>query len=100
MDYSLLLGEIVQTKDQVMEVCAQDPVKGRGIYLDDQDRVWQIAIIDPLNIYDIEKKLEYMAKAPRFGHAMSCVPPDAYKTRFMGFMEGNFNQLETSYQSQ
>ena len=49
-----------------------------------------MGIIDPLTNFGAGKNLEYTFKRCRFGHRMSCVPPDRYALRFMDFMREIF----------
>lgn len=67
-------------------MCKEDPVIGRGIYIDTEERAWLIGFIDPLNQYDYTKQFEYYAKVPQHGNTMSCVPPALYAPRFKEFM--------------
>jgi hypothetical protein len=73
-------------------MCREDPVIGRGIYIDTEDRAWLIGFIDPLNQYDYTKKFEYYAKMPQHGNTMSCVPPGLYAPRFKDFMSSILNE--------
>ena len=52
--------------------------------------IYQMGIIDPLTNFNAKKNIEYSAKRCRFGHRMSCVPPQIYANRFMGFMKEIF----------
>ena len=92
MDYSLILGKIKQSAEQVRKVCRANPLKGRGVYIDQDDQPWMIGVIDPLNPYDIEKKAEYYLKVWKHGETMSCIPPHPYKLRWDNFMENCFKE--------
>lgn len=52
--------------------------------------IYQMGIIDPLTSFNAKKNIEYSAKRCRFGHRMSCVPPQIYSNRFMKFMREIF----------
>lgn len=52
--------------------------------------IYQMGIIDPLTNFNAKKNVEYSLKRCRFGHRMSCVPPQIYAARFMGFMREIF----------
>jgi len=57
-----------------------------GVYVDNKNRAWLLGVIDPLNVFDFEKKFEYYAKYPKWGLTMSCVPPNDYRDRWVHFM--------------
>ena len=66
--------------------------------------IYHIAIIDYLQGYDIEKKMENFYKVQmkqRKEYKISCVPPKLYKTRFFKFMKDNvvINQFRKSRES-
>jgi hypothetical protein len=62
LDYSLLLGEITTNVNEVREACAQNPELGRGVYIDENGKPYILGVIDPLNVYDFRKVVEYQAK--------------------------------------
>lgn len=106
MDYSFLAGQIKTrdpddpnctkpTLDDIRRICAEDQRKARGVYITEKTgkkEAWVLAIIDPLNPYDIEKIGEYWLKYPKHGHSMSCIPPRPYKVRWHQFMKECFNE--------
>ena len=86
----MIAGKIKNDISEVEAKCKEDPKKGNGVYIDENNQAWLLGIIDPLNPWDIEKIAEYYIKKPRHGHNMSCVPPKAYKERFVAFMSNGF----------
>jgi hypothetical protein len=86
IDYSFLVGELKPSLKEIRDMCKENPVIGRGIYIDTEERAWLVGFIDPLNQYDYTKQFEYYAKVPQHGTTMSCVPPALYSPRFKDFM--------------
>ena len=93
MDYSLLLGEIESTEEELKELkewCQSEDEKDRphGIYINsDGTKAYVLAIIDCLTDYNCKKKAEYAFKCvTSCSKKMSCVPPSDYATRFFNFL--------------
>lgn len=50
-------------------------------------KAYLLGIIDPLTKFTLRKEAEFQLKKMRHGYEMSCVPPDAYATRFRSSMK-------------
>ena len=85
IDYSLLLGKILSTPEEVRKLVAADPELGRGVYFCKGD-AYVMGIIDPLTGFSDLKKLEYFFKNIKYDKKQSCIPPTDYADRFMDFM--------------
>ena len=58
-----------------------------GIYKSsDGNELYVIGVIDTLTDFTFKKRLEYIFKRCRYGHEMSCIPPQQYCERFYDFM--------------
>ena len=91
IDYSLILGEVrVSSQEKLREFIEENPTFGQNLYIASSGMVYTMGIIDPLTNFNAKKNLEYMFKRCRYGHRMSCVPPDRYANRFMDFMKEIF----------
>ena len=80
----------MQSQDHLREFIEENPELGQNLYIAQSGMVYQMGIIDPLTNFGAGKNLEYTFKRCRFGHRMSCVPPDRYASRFMDFMREIF----------
>lgn len=78
IDYSLLLGEIVDDPLEVMATTELDPSLGKGVYWSESGQPYIIGVIDPLTCFNFQKQVEYSAKWLKHGTSMSCVPPNIY----------------------
>ena len=76
----------VKSQESLREFIEENPDMGKNLYIASSGMVFTMGIIDPLTNFNAKKNIEYMVKRCRFGHRMSCVPPDRYATRFMDFM--------------
>jgi hypothetical protein len=79
-----------------------------GILSSDGKCLYFIGIIDTLTLFGPIKQMEYTLKSLRYGNkTISCIPPQAYGERFIGFMKTLFdtsldslgidNQINLSY---
>ena len=83
MDYSLLVGQILQSElRKVKRMVAQDSALANGLYYSRDGKAYLLGIIDPLTYFGMAKNAEYKAKAAVKGAGISCIPPDAYAVRF------------------
>lgn len=51
------------------------------------NQCYYFGIIDTLTYFGLKKRAEYLMKRTFQGKGISCIPPDQYQNRFMGFME-------------
>lgn len=114
MDYSLLLciqenpnygqavadcstsaGGSVRQREALLRKTLRDQFKESGAgsrhkFLGCQGRyIYHLGIIDYLQDYNIEKKLENFAKKQVYGNMISAVPPANYALRYLRFMRDN-----------
>jgi len=119
MDYSVLLGELKLTSEQIAELRSEarnssSSLSVNGIYvasnvvrgkdeeteasLEVLEKAYIIGVIDTLTSFNFVKKAEFGFKRCRHGNQMSCVPPPQYEQRFTKFMTECFSQQQTSVQ--
>ncbi len=56
-----------------------------------------VGIIDILTEYNCAKKIEYISKLVYYcSTKMSCIPPTAYRKRFIEYMKDKFAEIEPS----
>ena len=65
IDYSLLLGKLNISAEELKAKCAKEPK--RGLYIDADGQPWCVGIIDPLTGFTLQKKAEYLLKQIKEG---------------------------------